>query len=225
VERLPDYAFEPVISDVPTLLISGQFDPITPPENAEMVAAHLSHSYVYAFPRVGHSVFGNHLCPMTMVLDFVNDPSQAPDSRCIDDFHITFAASLKLADVAFEPVTVDEIGVVAVAPAGWTLVDVGVYASAGYTTVLAFGKDANLDVTKEILSSFDPDPVDEMVVNERVWTVHDVVFQEVYKGVLAVTPTGAGDEFYVVLLVTTDNPDDVQSAILGPVLAAFDVAE
>jgi hypothetical protein len=55
--------------------------------------------------------------------------------------------------------------------------------------------------------------------------VHDVVFRDVYKGVLAVTPAGAGDEFYVVLLVTTDNPDDVQSTILGPVLAAFAVAE
>jgi hypothetical protein len=224
-EWLPDYAFEPVSSDVPTLLISGQFDPITPPENAEMVAAHLSHAYVYTFPGLGHAVFGDHLCPLTMVLDFVNDPSQAPDSRCIDDLHVTFAEALGFGDVVFEPVTVEEIGVAAVAPEGWTRLDVGVYASPGYATILAFGKDASLDVTKEILSSFDPDPVDQIEINGRVWAVHDVVFQGVYEGALAITPSGAGDEIYVVLLVTTDDPDAVRGAILGPVLDAFEVVE
>ena len=225
VERLPDDAFEPVTSDVPTLLISGQFDPITPPENADMVAAHLSHSYVYTFPGLGHAVLGDHQCPLAMVLDFVNDPSHAPDSRCIDDLHISFAASLGLGDVVFEPVTVDEIGVATVAPENWALLDVGVYASPGYTTVLAFGKDASLDITKEILSRFDPDPIDQIEINGRVWAVHEVVFQGVYEGVVAVTPTGAGDEVYVVLLVTTDDPDAVRGAILGPVLAAFEVVE
>jgi pimeloyl-ACP methyl ester carboxylesterase len=225
VERLPDYAFEPVTSDVPTLLISGQFDPVTPPENAEVVAAHLSHSYVYTFPGLGHAVFGDHQCPLTMVLDFVNDPSQPPDSGCIDDLRITFAASLGLGDVVFVPVTVDEIGVAAVAPEDWTLLDVGVYVSPGYTTLLAFGKDTGLDATREILSRFDPDPIEEIEINGRVWAVHEVVFEGVYEGVLAVTPTGAGDEIYVVLLVTTDNVDQVKDAILGPVLDAFDVVD
>jgi pimeloyl-ACP methyl ester carboxylesterase len=225
VERLPDHAFEPVISDVPTLLISGQFDPITPPENAELVAAHLSNRYVYTFPGLGHAVLGDHPCPLTMVLGFVNDPSQAPDSRCIADLGVTFAASLGWGDVVFVPVTVDEIGVAAVAPEGWALLDVGVYASAGYTTILAFGKDASLDVTKEVLSGFDPDPIDEIEINGRVWTVYEVVFQGVYEGVLAITPTGAGDEIYLVLVVTTDSPNDIRDAILGPVIAAFDVVE
>jgi hypothetical protein len=115
--------------------------------------------------------------------------------------------------------------VAAVAPEDWTLLDVGVYASPGYTTILAFGKDLSLDTTKELLSRFDPDPIEEIEINGRVWAVHNVVFQGVYEGVLAVTPTGAGDEIYVVLLVTTDNADQVKDAILGPVLDAFDVVE
>ena len=40
-----DAAFkEPVVSDIPTLLLSGEYDPVTPPKNAEQVMQTLSHS-------------------------------------------------------------------------------------------------------------------------------------------------------------------------------------
>ncbi len=53
----PDYA-EPVASEVPALLISGFYDPATPPENAESVARHLSNSRHLLIHNASHSYAG-----------------------------------------------------------------------------------------------------------------------------------------------------------------------
>ena len=42
VEQLPDTVDDPVISDLPVLLLSGQYDPITPPAFADVAAASLT---------------------------------------------------------------------------------------------------------------------------------------------------------------------------------------
>ena len=41
---IPAGFHQPVTSDVPVLLVSGPYDPVTPPPFAEQVAAHLSHA-------------------------------------------------------------------------------------------------------------------------------------------------------------------------------------
>jgi pimeloyl-ACP methyl ester carboxylesterase len=50
--------FAPVASEVPTLLLSGSRDPVTPPEGAESVAAHLSDHVHVVVPNGGHGVGG-----------------------------------------------------------------------------------------------------------------------------------------------------------------------
>lgn len=54
-----DHAFlEPVVSDVPVLLISGERDPVTPPANAERTARTLRNSVQVVVPDGGHSFEG-----------------------------------------------------------------------------------------------------------------------------------------------------------------------
>ena len=101
----------------------------------------------------------------------------------------------------------------------------GAYASPGYASILVLGADANVNDATQILSSFNPDPMEELEVNRRVWTVYEVVFEGTYEGVMAITPVGSGEAIYLILLVTTDDPDDVRTAILGPVIEAFEVIE
>jgi len=55
---LPPSHFTPVVSDVPTLLLSGGRDPVTPPEGADAVAAHLTHHVHVVVPNAGHGVGG-----------------------------------------------------------------------------------------------------------------------------------------------------------------------
>lgn len=52
--EVPKNYGEPVKSDVPTLLLSGELDPVTPPEHAEAVSKTLSHSLHLVVPGVGH---------------------------------------------------------------------------------------------------------------------------------------------------------------------------
>lgn len=75
---------EPTISDIPTLLLSGRFDPITPPAFAEAAAANLSTSYNYTFPTTAHSALGNG-CADKIVTAFLAAPTTEPDSSCLDD--------------------------------------------------------------------------------------------------------------------------------------------
>jgi pimeloyl-ACP methyl ester carboxylesterase len=77
---------EPVISDVPTLVLAGQFDPVTPPEWGRRAAESLSNSYFYEFPGWGHGVMRSSTCGLEIGLQFLNDPTTKPDTSCIDEF-------------------------------------------------------------------------------------------------------------------------------------------
>jgi pimeloyl-ACP methyl ester carboxylesterase len=54
--NLPQNYNEPISSDVPALLLSGNHDPVTPPRWAEMVAKHLTHSLQIVAPGGNHSI-------------------------------------------------------------------------------------------------------------------------------------------------------------------------
>lgn len=83
VDELPPLADQPVASDIPALLLSGEFDPITPPENAQLAADTLSNSYVYVNPTGSHGVFGADPCVNQIVRDFLNNPQVAPAAGCL----------------------------------------------------------------------------------------------------------------------------------------------
>ena len=57
---------EPLQSDAPVLLLSGEFDPITPPAYAERVAAGLSNSHHIVAPGQGHGVIGRGCLPRVL---------------------------------------------------------------------------------------------------------------------------------------------------------------
>lgn len=82
-EARPASVNDPVESDVPALLLSGNFDPITPPHYADMAAETLTNSYNFALPHVGHGVLRSDRCAVDIAVDFINEPFSEPDSSCI----------------------------------------------------------------------------------------------------------------------------------------------
>jgi pimeloyl-ACP methyl ester carboxylesterase len=74
---------EPVVSNIPTLILSGSFDPNTPPEWGKLVTENLSQSYFFEFPDMGHLINFNSRCGINMIGAFFIDPLKAPDSSCI----------------------------------------------------------------------------------------------------------------------------------------------
>lgn len=68
-----DYA-QPVQSKVPVLLLTGEWDPVTPPSNGETVAKYLPNSLHVVIPHGGHGFFGldGLNCIENLVDDFVS---------------------------------------------------------------------------------------------------------------------------------------------------------
>ncbi|MEM7346152.1 MAG: alpha/beta fold hydrolase, partial [Chloroflexota bacterium] len=76
---------EAVISDIPTLILAGEFDPVTPPSWGRIAAETLSNSYFYELPGFGHSLSSDPGCPTTLLTQFFTNPNVAPDSSCINE--------------------------------------------------------------------------------------------------------------------------------------------
>lgn len=83
VDVLPATVDDPVISDIPTLLLSGRFDPVTPPPFAEAAAAGLSNATVVVDPTASHGVAFLSPCANTIMAAFLNDPMARPDTSCL----------------------------------------------------------------------------------------------------------------------------------------------
>ncbi len=80
-----DVETQPVRSDIPTLVMNGQYDPITPPAWGQAAADHLPNSFNYTFPAMGHSVIDwrDFPCPTDIALQFLANPTQEPDTSCM----------------------------------------------------------------------------------------------------------------------------------------------
>ena len=64
----------PVESAIPTLLYSGGFDPITPPEWGDIAANSLSNGRTIVFDDAGHGSAGFSSCGFNALLDFLRQP-------------------------------------------------------------------------------------------------------------------------------------------------------
>ena len=82
IELLPRDVLEPVKSDVPTLLLSGDFDPITPPAFATQVAAGLSRAMLVTFPRGAHGQAFESPCANEIIESFLNNPPAPLNLSC-----------------------------------------------------------------------------------------------------------------------------------------------
>jgi pimeloyl-ACP methyl ester carboxylesterase len=82
-KSLEAFENEPVKSNIPTLILAGQYDPITPPEYGKLTATTLSASYFFEFPGMGHGVLMSNKCPQDMSVAFIKNPATEPKSACM----------------------------------------------------------------------------------------------------------------------------------------------
>ena len=112
-------AKEPLVSDIPTLVLEGEFDPITPPEFGQLVANYLLNGYYFEFPGVGHDVLSNE-CARQIAGAFVTDPTQAPEATCISQLPgIAFDIPGEAPELVMESFVDEERGFSGLVPAGW----------------------------------------------------------------------------------------------------------
>ena len=78
---------EPVRSDVPALVLSGEFDPVTPPRWGEEVSRDLTNSRHIVVPGVGHgtSALG---CVPDLIAQFIREgTADGLDAECVEKLH------------------------------------------------------------------------------------------------------------------------------------------
>lgn len=83
--RAPEVMRQPVASAIPTLLISGEYDSITPSSWGDRVAATLDRSYHFTVRRGGHGALLDDDCAIGIMRAFLADPNKEPDSQCLQD--------------------------------------------------------------------------------------------------------------------------------------------
>jgi len=78
--RATAFENQPVVSDIPTLMISGSLDHVTPVSNAKGALKNLNNGHEVIFPDDGHNLYNT--CFFKIAEDFLNNPSQKPNIDC-----------------------------------------------------------------------------------------------------------------------------------------------
>ena len=90
----PPFVYEN--TEIPTLVLNGTYDPVTPQPYGEAVARNLKTAHVYTFPGLGHGSFfpppGMPAtdCVIQIATDFLANPRQAPSSSCLTQIKLLF---------------------------------------------------------------------------------------------------------------------------------------
>jgi hypothetical protein len=216
---------EPVYSDIPVLIVSGEFDPITPPAWGELASETLTNSWFLEFPGLGHDVIvsGNE-CPLNIALDFYDNPYSEPDRTCLAQIeppdYIVLAVNLA-------PFTNTLFGIKGIIPENWIEITPGVYARSGLG-ITALGQQAVPGMDGDTIlgllkDSFgmdeDPEKASSIYANSLEWTI----YQEEILGMVIDIALAKGEGItYLVLLTCV--PDDHQyyyDNLLMPAINAF----
>ena len=82
-ETDPSY-HEPLASDIPILILQGEFDTRTPLGNGIALSEQLSNGTLVIIPQQGHETWTVGSCAAQIGIDFIQNPGQTPDLSCLE---------------------------------------------------------------------------------------------------------------------------------------------
>jgi pimeloyl-ACP methyl ester carboxylesterase len=87
VGRAGEAQHQPLVSDIPTLVLAGEYDTGTPPFIVRQIPGTLSNSFYFEFPAGAHLQLASYnldsVCARDIATQFLDDPAATPDSSCI----------------------------------------------------------------------------------------------------------------------------------------------
>jgi hypothetical protein len=226
---------EPIRSDIPTLVLAGQYDPITPPAWGLTVATALSDHYYFEFPGVGHGASVSGECPLSITLAFLNEPAQEPNAACIaamegPEFAASGTASGTITLVPFAA----DLGVAqveGVVPQGWEEAAPGIYGRMNTALDQTFilqqavpgmrGEQFLALLASQLGLDESPTSTGVYEAENHTWTLYETALQGLPADIALAED---GDYTYVVLLVTpAEERNALYTAVFLPVLEALRV--
>jgi pimeloyl-ACP methyl ester carboxylesterase len=214
----------PVRSDIPALVLSGEFDPITPHQYAERVASSLGKAYVFTVPGETHGVLGQNPCVTQIVLQFLNRPAAPPSSSCLATLKPAFNLPLTPLDKVTPQSLEVAPGFRTVLPAQWAKRK-NYYSDAndpqGARYAISILAADSLDVL-DFLATLKIDPEDGIAYEGQhlSWAIYQVT-QDQTAALYAVSPV---DEGGVVVILASSAADigDLFEQVGKPALDAFE---
>lgn len=176
----------PVTSDLPVLILAGEFDPITPPAWGQHASETLPNSIFVEYPGTGHGASLVAGCPQEMMLAYLQDPAVRPDGACVADMGLRFDVPAERPGVELVPFTEPTMGIQGLVPAGWTETNPGVYTrgSTGLDAAVLIAQAARSSQAALLLTlsgqlGLDEPPVSvgERTANGVSWTLYHAQVQ------------------------------------------------
>ena len=203
----------PVASDIPTLVMSGEYDPITPPAWARRAAETLENSFFFEYPGVGHGASVVEGCPIDMMISFLGDPTVAPDGACIAEMDLPqFVVPGESEAVEMEPFSNELFGISGVVPTGWTEAGPGVHSrgSSGLDVTVLVQQAAPLsaqDLLALLVQQLNldemPEGIGEREANDLTWTLYFLEMQGLH-----VDMALAESEGLALIVMMQSDPDE-----------------
>lgn len=85
IDRAVSDEAQPIGSTTPTLILTGGYDPIAPPDHARRIQAWLPESRLYIFPQLGHGTIGFDPCADATAAAFLKAPLDDPTQDCFKE--------------------------------------------------------------------------------------------------------------------------------------------
>ncbi len=222
-------AKEPLISDIPTLVLEGEFDPVTPPEYGELVVGYLSNGYYFEFPGLGHDVLSNS-CARELAGAFISDPTQAPDATCISEIPgLIFDIPGDTTELVLEPFVDEERGFSGLIPVGWEeLAPANLARADGALDPTYFVLEATDSSAEDLFAALigqlglaqAPEPIATTEIGAFIWNLYS--FDRPGGNVADLAIAGVGEKAYFVYLVTEPSEhDDLFERLFLPAVEAM----
>lgn len=219
---------ELLVSDIPTLLLAGVFDPITPPADTESLLRGLANGQYVEFPHTGHGVMADR-CAHELALGFLEAPGDPVDVTCVGSIEEPPWTPDLFAGLTFEPFSYDAALFTGsgVRPVGWEDLGDGTFAwtdNALHTSVILQqavpGEIASLIVANvgDVLGG-EPVELDPVDAGGRTWS-H---FEAPTPGSIVdmFVSEGDGTTLLVLLQHAPADRDEAVAALTQPLLEAF----
>lgn len=215
---------EPVESDIPTLVMTGNLDPITPPRWGEAIASSLSAAQFFEFPYTGHGVLVARDCGVQMAQSFLDAPGAEVDDSCIDAI---VAPPFTTAEVDVQMVPyVSPLGFEGARPEGWDEAVPGVFQQSLLVALIQQAlPGATVDqVMQQVAMQLGmveaPQPAEEVEVNGVAWRRYEL--SDLGQAVDLALADYEGTLLMIQLGTTPLRRDVYYEQVFLPALEAFD---
>lgn len=221
-----DVENRPVVSDIPTLVLAGEYDPITPPAWGELAATSLTNSTFVLGRGLGHGASLGSDCTAQLVVTFIDDPASVLDTSCVAGLAAPAWAGTDAAveTIVLVPAEVELFGSVVLTehPEGWEEISTGAWARAAtgldQTALLVQGLPASgdeatiVDLFSSGLGGGDPVQLDDF----GEWSHWESTFDEFIADIA--TQTFGSTLVIVVMIAEANERDQLVEDVFLPVL-------